>query len=404
MNAELEPLAELVRRESGINLKPAQHASLRAALGRAAPGVDPTDFLALAVEPIGGRELLDRLLDEVAVKETSFLRDARQLATIDWNALLESARTHGDGHVRAWSAGCATGEEPYTLALLACEAFGTAAPPVRILATDLSRAALAHAAAGRYRPRAVRDLDPEQLERWFVREDDTYVVDGRLRALVELERHNLVRDPVPPLGRLPFDLILCRNVMIYFDLPTVESVIGSLERALRSGGSLVVGAADALCGTGAASARPADRRQAAQERRPLGRSRPREDALAEALRAADAGRRDEAIAHAAGLLADNPLDADAYFLRGLVQLESGELEPAVGSLRRALYIDPSFGLAAFKLGRAHDALGDVAAARRAYEQALRTIAPEDERHEVLLQQVDLGDVAAACRARLGALR
>jgi predicted TPR repeat methyltransferase len=73
------------------------------------------------------------------------------------------------------------------------------------------------------------------------------------------------------------------------------------------------------------------------------------------------------------------------------------------SQRRALYVDPTFALAAFKLGRAQDALGDERAARRAYEQALRTIDPDDRRHELFLEQVDLGDVASACRARLAAL-
>jgi predicted TPR repeat methyltransferase len=74
----------------------------------------------------------------------------------------------------------------------------------------------------------------------------------------------------------------------------------------------------------------------------------------------------------------------------------------VTSFRRALYVDPSFGLAAFKLGRAHDASGERAAARRAYERALRALDPEDERHRLILDQVDLGDVAAACRVRLRA--
>jgi tetratricopeptide (TPR) repeat protein len=98
------------------------------------------------------------------------------------------------------------------------------------------------------------------------------------------------------------------------------------------------------------------------------------------------------------------LNADAYFVRGLVELESGLTLDAVSSLRRALYLDPSFGLAAFTLGRAYDAEGDRAAARRSYRQALRALDPSDDRHEPILAQVDLGDVAAACRARLAALR
>ncbi|HEY6297213.1 MAG TPA: tetratricopeptide repeat protein, partial [Streptosporangiaceae bacterium] len=84
----------------------------------------------------------------------------------------------------------------------------------------------------------------------------------------------------------------------------------------------------------------------------------------------------------------------------LVVLEAGEPARAVAAFRRALYTDPTFALAAFTLGCAHDALGDRAAARRAYEQALRTLDPADTRHELLLQQVDIGDIAAACQTRL----
>src|SRR5207248_1264259 len=106
------------------------------------------------------------------------------------------------------------------------------------------------------------------------------------------------------------------------------------------------------------------------------------------------GRRDDALADASALLAANPLDADALFVNGLVLLESGEPAEAAESLRRALYVDPAFGLAAFQLGRAYDALGNGAAARRSYGQALRTLERKDDRHEVLLGQLDLGDVAA----------
>jgi chemotaxis protein methyltransferase CheR len=202
-----------------------------------------------------------------------------------------------------------------------------------------------------------------------------------LRALVAFARHNLVRDPFPPLGEAPFDLILCRNVLIYFDTPTVGRVLASFEHARAPGGELVLGAADTLCASATrigvvtlgSPAAPAPRRL----RRPLGRSAPAPGAQP---------------AHGA---ADD-------FRRGLEELERAEPAAAVTSLRRALYADPGFGLAAFKLGGAHEALGDVPAAMRAYRQALRVLDPH-ERHEPFLEQIDLADVAAAARARLGVL-
>jgi tetratricopeptide (TPR) repeat protein len=109
------------------------------------------------------------------------------------------------------------------------------------------------------------------------------------------------------------------------------------------------------------------------------------------------------LADTAALLAAQPLDADASFVRGLVLLESGSAAEAAAALRRALYVDPTFGLAAFQLGRAYDELGDIAAAKRSYGQALRALEPEDDRHDLLLGQVDLGDIAAAAQARLEAL-
>jgi tetratricopeptide (TPR) repeat protein len=125
-----------------------------------------------------------------------------------------------------------------------------------------------------------------------------------------------------------------------------------------------------------------------------------EDQIEDALLAADIGDLDRAIKIVDFLLAEDPLLADAYFVRGLVELDSGDAQSAATSLRRSLYLDPSFGLAAFELGRAHDVSGNATAARRAYEQALRTLDPADERHRSILDQIDLGDVAAACSARL----
>jgi chemotaxis protein methyltransferase CheR len=174
-------------------------------------------------------------------------------------------------------------------------------------------------------------------------------------------------------------------------------VIGSLEQAVKSSGVLLLGAADALGNSrrlGEVAARPsrASRWPGAEE------------LLSVALAAADAGRREDALDATSELLRHNPLSTEAYFVRGLVQLADGASRDAVASLRRALYIDPRFSLASFALGRAHDALADAGKARRAYEDALRTLDPDDDRHDALLRQVDLGDIAAACRARIAALR
>ena len=384
MTGALDQLADLVHRETGIRLAAHQHPFLQSALDRIDAGSDPAEFARGLADSRRGPRLLARLIEEVTVKETSFLRDHGQLASIDWSLLLARAHARGDARVRVWSAACATGEEAYSLALLASEAFGAERPAVTILATDISPDALARARVGSYRPRSVRHLGPAMRARHLRAEGEQLVVGERLRELVTFARHNLIRDPFPPLGEAPFDLILCRNVLIYFDAATCGRVLASLEQALASTGTLVLGAADALCATAARMA-DAGTRGPAPERRPsrtLRRPLGRQPVVDEEAR--------------------DPHDAADYFRRGLEALERDDPAAAVASLRRALYVEPDFGLAAFKLGAAHEALGDPASARRAYNQALRALDPH-ERHEAFLGQVDLADIATAARARLDVL-
>ena len=407
MTSPLEEVAALVHRESGIRLGTSQHSFLEAALGRIGPDHDPVAFLRRVSDPSRRTQLVARLIDEVSVKETSFLRDRQQLERMDWRLMLQNARTAGAERLRVWTTPCATGEEAYTLALLACEAFAPAEPPVTILATDISGDALADARAGLYRSRSVREVDPALRLRYFHERGERLVVGERLRSLVTFAGHNLTRDPFPPHGEAPFHLILCRNVLIYFDAGTVAQVVTSLERALAPRGTLVLGVADVLCRSAsrlAATAVGGPPPPPRPLRRPLGRPPTPEQppGAAAHAEAATATRSDEVLAQTSRLLAVDPFDAEAHFRRGLAQLESADPAAAVGSLRRALYADPAFGLAAFTLGGAHEALGEPAAARRAYAQALRTLQPH-ERHEQLLGQIDVEDIATAARARLQSL-
>jgi chemotaxis protein methyltransferase CheR len=370
MKRPFEEIAELVRRESGVHVP----AGRRSAVARAVAGAAGST----------GVEAVARLLDEITVQETYFFRDEGQLRTIDWVQLYERARARGSTHVEVWAAACSTGDEAYTLALLAGEAFDSADPPVRILGTDISRTALTRAEAARYGRRALRPVPPEQLARSFrTHADGTATVAEPVRRLVRFARHNLARDLGPPLGTGPFDLVLCRNVLIYFDAETAARVVERLTAALHPGGSLLLGAADALCVTGP--------RLAELERRSA--SRRAHTPEARAVRPRPARR-------PAPAAAPGEDEARAHFTQGLVELERGDAEAAVASLRRALYVEPGLAIAAFKLGRAYEAMGDGRAARRAYEQTLRT--PFDE-HDELLQQIDLADVVAACRSRIEAL-
>jgi chemotaxis protein methyltransferase CheR len=408
----LAEVAELIRRETGITPEVNRESVLRAALRRAAPELEPGAFIRATSDPVRGRDLMQRLIDEVTVQETTFVRDRAQLDSIPWSSLLDSAQAAGSAAIRAWSAGCATGEEPYTLALLAAEAFAPAPPPVDVLGTDISGRALAAAATGRYRERAIRALDQGLRRRYLQQQPDgTYLVGTQLRTLVRFRRHNLARDPLPPPGEAGFDIITCRNVLIYFEASAAERVLERLDHSLRPGGKLLLGAADALrrtvriavperTGQRPPAARHGARHHVPPARQPAPSGEPADQRLTAALVAAGKGDSDRALAEVESLLRHDPLHANGQFVYGLMVLEAGEPAQAAAAFRRALYADPGFALAAFTLGCAHDALGDKAAARRAYEQALRTLDPADDRRELLLQQVHIGDIAMACQMRL----
>ena len=247
MSEQLDAIADVIRNAAGLRLEQSRHHALRAALARAWPGVPHAEVLRRALDPVTGPDTVATLIDEVTIKETSFLRDRRQLASIDWHGLRSRARDAGSDVVRVWSVACATGEEPYSLALLACEAFSSSTPPVRILATDVSSAALAFATAGRYRDRSAQSVEEPLRSRYLERVRRP----ARRRPGAPRARHAGAAQSraghVSATGRGPFHLILCRNVLIYFDSETCARVVAGLERALAPGGRLVLGAADALC-------------------------------------------------------------------------------------------------------------------------------------------------------------
>ncbi len=379
MSSELRMLAEMVRNASGMVLRDVQLASLSAALHRVDPHLEATELLHDGNRARQARRLA-QLVDEVTVNETFFLRHTDELEQIEWGAAAVRAAAAKRPALRVWSAGCSTGEEAYTLALLAAETLRSTHPPVDVLGSDVSPTALSGARRGVYGPRAIRLLDAERRARWCVADGDRLRVADPLRALVRFASHNLVVDPLPPDGETPFDVIVCRNVLIYFDSPTATRVTAGLRGALAPGGQLLLGTADRLGSAPAAAPAPDRRtpRSSAARRPPLQRSQSRRtDATAARARAA--------------------------FEDGLRLIRDGDAATGVQELRRALYLDPGFAVAALQLGRGHEALGDRAAARRAYGQALSLAEGAASPETRLYNRVGAADVVAACRARLAAL-
>lgn len=188
----------------------------------------------------------DRLLDALTINVSRFYRNPET-----WDVLagdvLPGLWQRRRGALRCWSAGCAGGEEPYTLGILLLErarrSSAPAAPPV-IDATDYDRMSLARAEEASYPSGALRDL-PADLTRRYFRGDEPAALVAAVRRVVRFTRQDLTQEPPPASG---YDLILCRNVIIYFDRPTQDRVCSRLFDALTPGGYLVLGKVETLRG------------------------------------------------------------------------------------------------------------------------------------------------------------
>lgn len=371
------PLHELLRTEYGLDLTRggaqwalAEHVESR--LGEL--GSNEQDLLDRVLANLDGER--ERLVRAVTVRHTWFFRDPEQLDEI---AEFIQLRWASLGRaVDVWVAGCATGEEAWTLAMIA----GELGVEIRLLATDVDARAIAEARLARYTEDQLRELPPT-MRRWFEREaDGRWRVDQhRLlgeRCKVEFAVHNLC-DPPPALA---FDLICCRNVLIYFEFDRASSILDQLRTRLLPYGRLVLGGADQL--TDPSTWRPAVRapeahapveptpfRQTAIERRV--EPTPDQQAMTRSSEAIAAGRSDDAIALLETLVADQPLQAEPHFWIGLAHHHAGRPEQAIPAFRRASCLTPELWPASLFAALAHEHRGDHRAAQRCWISLTRAL-------------------------------
>ena len=274
-------LAALLAERAGLHFAPNRQPAAEAGMRRVLLAERLADPLRLAKRAERDPEVLAAVLAEVTIGETYFFREPGQLDVIR-DTVLPALRDRRSARLplRVWSAGCATGEEPYTLAILLREAGWEGMATV--LGTDLSRPRLAAAERARYTSWSMRGLAEERLDRYFLRRGKHFLLHPEIRAMVELRPLNLAEDSFPggESGIGDMDVVLCRNVLIYFDRDTVAAVAGRLLASLSDDGWLFLGASDPMltelvpCETVVTAAGLAYRRRRARAAVAVGGRRP----------------------------------------------------------------------------------------------------------------------------------
>jgi len=248
--AELAVLAAFLKRRTGVVVDRSKTYLLEARLVPVIRKHDLADFAALVERVRGGRDarVEQDVLDAMMTHETSFFRDKAPFETLR-RILPDLLRRRAiSRHLVIWSAAASSGQEAYSLSMMLSEHFRDALAgwSVRILATDFSEPVLARARQGLYSDIEVsRGLPPELRDKYFVRLQGKWSISQECRRGIELRRMNLVE---PWQGIPPCDVILLRNVLIYFDVRTRADILARMRTVLRPDGALFLGGAETMLG------------------------------------------------------------------------------------------------------------------------------------------------------------
>jgi len=412
----------LIARRLGLRLPEDRQPELDRALLealRSSPSDSPEARLAwLACLPDGSPQW-GRIASRLTVGETYFFRDRACFDALEEHvlpALIASRRSEGLLRLRLWSAGCATGEEPYSLAMLLDRLLpDRSCWALTLLATDVNRVALEAAERGLYREWSFRETPAGVRDRYFrSRRAERFELDPAIRGMVTFAPLNLAGDGYPTLvtNTSAMDLILCRNVLMYFSQETQRESVARLQRALVTGGWLVLSPVEAspellhplltVQFPGSTFHRK-DRAFEAplpapswQEETPrpdleppvavelqsppsVPAERPTDDRsgdaapLAAARALADQGKLEPARLLCEAALSRDRLDAGGYLLLAAICQELGDIPAALEGLRRAIYLAPDSAPAHFLLGSLLFRGGERRRGRRCLEAAFRLL-------------------------------
>lgn len=246
--ADFERIRKLIYDHAGIVLSPAKQDMVYSRLARRLRACGDRSFAQYIGRLERDRSEWETFVNSLTTNLTSFFREAHH-----FDILAERMRRVAERRtLRIWCNAASTGEEPYSLAITACEAFNTLSPPVQIIASDIDTSVLAHAERGVYRDDRVARISPEMLRRYFEQGAGLAAGEHRVRPelkrLLTFRRINLLDGVWPVQG--PLDAIFCRNVMIYFDKTTQYGILRRFVPLLRKDGALFAGHSESFMHAG----------------------------------------------------------------------------------------------------------------------------------------------------------
>jgi chemotaxis protein methyltransferase CheR len=250
-DGEFELFRDLIYEECGFSFGAEKRLFLESRLRRRMEELgikSGLEYYELIKRPAGRARELASLLDALMICETSFFRNLPQfelLADVVLPEIVARKQKGGSRMIRVWSAGCSTGQEPYTAVISILDSLPEGEDwAVRVFASDLSFTALERAQCGVYREDQVRGLEERHIRKYFKREGSRYAVSDGVKRHVIFDYHNLKHDN----GLRGLDIIFCRNVMIYFDTDEQRRLVTRFTKCLVPGGYLFLGHAESLQG------------------------------------------------------------------------------------------------------------------------------------------------------------
>ncbi|MDH4139855.1 MAG: tetratricopeptide repeat protein [Coriobacteriia bacterium] len=452
---QFQRFRDYIHQHSGIYLEESKADSLRISLITRATryGFAVLDdyFKLLTTDETEFRELMNL----VTINETSFFRFPAQFEALRKYIVPEivEGKPETSRSFRVWSAGCSTGEEPYSVAMTlldsGLEGLGYVS---EVLGTDVSTSALERAKAAVYPSRSLLNIPHSVTTRFFEPTPEGHRVSERVRKTVDFQYHNLVKEPYP-LGLMGnWDIVFCRNVTIYFRLESTRRVVENFFNSLNPGGYLFVGHSETLTSVSdkfepvevggvflyrKPRARSAPHREVMKERVTPAATSPRASATARAgsragrretsstpdptvvenhavdvellvssaRRASEEGRSDDVLTLVDEILTEDESNAEAYLLAAYSHADSGDLQTALKECKRSIELDPLSAASHYVLGIIYQRQGESDRAMHEFKRTIYLDADFVLAHFNMANlQRSVGAKAEACRAYENALR